>query len=402
MKVAAIVGKFPVRSETFVKEHALGLARRGHQVMVMSCGPGEGIQLNELAEIDHSGIQRINIPCFGKNRIINLSRLLATIVRHPKMRHYLFSSPPWTRREMFWAHEIWRAILTVNPDVIHIHFGSKAGPLIRYRLPQHAVVTWHGIDANCTPRLRGETVYEELFKTMVHHTVGSSFMQQRLEFLGASSEYITQIPMGVDIDYFAYKKRVVSELNPLQIISVGRLDEMKGYTFLIQAVSELLNEGANIDLKIIGDGPLKESLNIQILNNQHAPKIRLLGSKLKHEVLSEMHAADLFCLTGVEALSGRVETQGVVFAEAQATGLPVIASEIGGVPESLIHGKTGLICPPGDVPAIKQAINFFLDNREAINKFGQEARHFVKSKSSLDHMMASFDHIYQLALSIKS
>ncbi|MGV2826784.1 glycosyltransferase [Myxosarcina sp. GI1(2024)] len=398
MKVVVIAGKFPARSETFISEHVVGLAARNHQVTVLSCGVDENIFSSEVADIDRTGVRRINISCFGQNKFGNLLRLLTVIVLHPQICQYLFPKPPWTRREMFWAHSIWKLVEQLNYDIIHIHFGNKAGPLVRYKLPRRTVVTWHGYDNNCLPCVRGENMYRELFNTSVKHTVGTVFMQQRLKALGATNEQITQVPMGIDLDRFIYKERCTLLINPLRIVSVGRLDEMKGHTFLIQAVSELLNEGANIELRIIGSGSLKDKLDMQIVKSQHSSEIRLLGAKTSIEVVSELHAAHLFCLTGIKASSGRVETQGVVFAEAQATGLPVVGTSVGGVPDSLIEGQTGLLCPPGDVSAIKRAIRFFLEYREAINEFGQRGRAFVESKFALSKMIDSFEDIYQSLL----
>lgn len=375
----------------------MGLVQRGYQVTVISCGPGAGIQPDEIDEIDLSGVKRVDVTCFGRNRFSNLYSLLKILVRSPKMIQHLFPAGPWTRREMFLAHEVWKKIKWVEPDILHIHFGHKAGLLSRYStLPAATtIVTWHGYDANCMPRLRGKSMYKELFLKPVRHTVGSSFMQQKLENLGAQSAYITQIPMGIDLDYFTYKSRYYSHINPLRIIAVGRLDEMKGYTFLIQAVSEILNEGVDIQLRIVGDGPLKQELETQILNTRNPSKIQLIGAKRKHEILSELHAADLFCLTGVEASSGRIETQGIVFLEAQATGLPVIGSAIGGVSDSLVDGETGLLCFPKNPSSIKKAIKFFVENNEAINEYGENARKFVELNFSINNMLDAFEALYQ-------
>ena len=394
MKIAVITGKFPARSETFVKEHILGLAKRDHKVNVISCGVGESISFSEVKEIDLIGVRRFNIPCFGKNRICNFIRILATTIRHLKMVQYWFPKYPLSRSEIFWSRSVWEKIQYINPDVIHIHLGIRAASLVRYKASRKAIVTWHGYDANCLPNKRGDNMYRELFQTSLQHTVGSAFMQKRLEYLGASSEKISKISMGIDLNYFAYKERLNIPFKPLRIISVGRLEEVKGHTFLIQAVIELLDKGEEIELRIIGDGSLKNQLSMQAAASQYSSAIQLLGAKKSSEVLTELYAANLFCLTGVAAVSG-IESQGVVFAEAQATGLPVVGSSIGGVPDSLIAGKTGLLCPPGDVPAIKRAIRFFIKDREAISAFGRQGRAFVESKFSLGMMLDSFESVYQ-------
>ncbi len=398
LNILIITGQFPARSETFVKEHTLGLARLGHRVTVISCGPERQICPSEIEEINVASVERIEISHLGTNSLRNLFHLLTAAVLKPKMVKYWFPFSPWCRGEMYKADNIWRELRRINPDIIHIHSGMNAGALVRQEMLSQAVVSWHGYDANCVPKRRGEHIYENLFRSPVHHTVGSGFMLQRLEKLGACRQKVSLIPMGIDTDFFAYKKRASSPLLPLRLVSVGRLDEMKGHTFLIQAVSELLSEGIKLELHIIGEGSLRRTLNTKIGGALDPSAIRLLGAKAKEGVRAELWAADIFCLTGTVASSGRVETQGVVFAEAQATGLPVIGSSVGGVSDSLVDGVTGILCPPGDIPAIKKAIRFFAQNREAINEFGRRGRTLVEMQFSLKGMIESFERLYQEVL----
>ena len=103
------------------------------------------------------------------------------------------------------------------------------------------------------------------------------------------------------------------------------------------------------------------------------------------------------CLSGKVTDAGKVESQGVVFAEAQATGLPVVACDVGGVSDSLIHGETGVLCPQGDVSAMAKAISGFWKNPELIDEFGRRGRQLVEGRFSLDAMLSGFDHVYACA-----
>jgi glycosyltransferase involved in cell wall biosynthesis len=150
----------------------------------------------------------------------------------------------------------------------------------------------------------------------------------------------------------------------------------------------------NIKLSIIGDGPLREELSHQIEKLDAADKISLLGAQSRDRVMVELYNSHLFGLTGIIATSVRVETQGVVFAEAQATGLPVIGSDVGGVSDSFINGKTGMLFPPGDISAIKRSIRFFDENRQDIHEFGKRGRKFVLANFSLNKMLDKFEELY--------
>jgi colanic acid/amylovoran biosynthesis glycosyltransferase len=296
---------------------------------------------------------------------------------------------------MFQAWERRLAISAAGADFVHVHYGTFAGALHRFGLPEGSLVTWHGYDANEVPRRRGEAMYRELFAGPYRHTVGSSFMSERLVQLGADPGSISLIPMGIDLERFPFVSR--EPLRPgaaMRLVSVGRLDEMKGHRFLIQAVARLLDDGRDLDLRIIGDGPLAGHLRRQVQATGHADRINLLGAQPSEQVAEELAGAHLFALTGVVASTGRVETQGVVFAEAQATGLPVISCDVGGVSDSLIDGETGVLCPPGDVDAIARAIASFIDDPAKVEAFGRRGREFVEERFSVETMLDSFERLY--------
>ena len=90
-----------------------------------------------------------------------------------------------------------------------------------FDFPMPVFVTWHGFDANILPVLHGETMYNKLFQTPARHTVGSTFMVDRLTNLGASPSLVQKVPMGVDILRFSCKQRKKEQGKSLAIVSVG-------------------------------------------------------------------------------------------------------------------------------------------------------------------------------------
>ena len=396
MNTSIITGRLPSRSETFVSTHAGGFARRGCDVAVLSQGQGLGIHLDEVDEIDALGLRRVRVRNLGGSQLPRVVRMLWIGLQHPWMFRWWRSRIPWTRRELFEAWNYARCLPSGRSALVHVHYGAKAGPMQAIgALPECAVITWHGYDANEKPRQRGGAMYHELFKAGHLHTVGSSFMRQRLVELGAREDSISVIPMGIDLDRFHPPRLPRSYSGGLRIISVGRLHEMKGHRFLIAAVGELQRQGLDLRLRIVGEGPERRALEQQIEELGLSKSVELVGALGSDEILCELHQADLFALTGVVADSGRVETQGVVFAEAQATGLPVIACDVGGVSESLIDGETGILCPPGDVAAITRAIRHFIEAPEDLKRYGDAGRRFVEERFSLTKMLDSFEALYR-------
>jgi colanic acid/amylovoran biosynthesis glycosyltransferase len=222
----------------------------------------------------------------------------------------------------------------------------------------------------------------------------SEFLKKRVMELGCLSENLYKIPLGTDLSQFQFVPRKIRVGRPLSILSVGRLAEMKGHRYLIQAVVGLLSQGYELELKIIGKGVLRTELEEQIAESGWECAIRLMGGLPSSEVSRFMSMADVFILAGTVSDDGFVETQGVVFAEAQATGLPVVGCAVGGAAESFVDGETGFLCPPRDVNALKVAILRFYESPELVPIFGERGRSFVEKEFSVSLMAERLEGLY--------
>jgi colanic acid/amylovoran biosynthesis glycosyltransferase len=397
MHICVLPHIFPARSETFVVEHVCGLARRGHRVTVIARNIDSAMGLDEVAAIDRLGIRRVYVGT-PWNRFNEWARTVATISRRPSLAGSLLRVHSDLRRRLLNTVAAAEAVRDCKPDLVHFHFGDHAARLqgLRASLPKlpPMLVTWHGYDANAVPQARGPQVYADLFRTAALHSVGSGFMRRRLTDLGARAETVHQVPMGIDPRRFTMPTRERGVDAPLRLLSVGRLEEVKGHAYLIAAVELLANRGVTVSLRIAGGGRLRSDLENQISAAGLTGSVTLLGAIPSDQVAEEMQEADLFALTGVPEANGKIESQGLVYAEAQATGLPVIGSRVGGVPEALLDGQTGTLCEPRDVPAIARAIERFVQDRAELQRFGQRARQFVEGQFSLDLMLDRFEALY--------
>ncbi len=238
-------------------------------------------------------------------------------------------------------------------------------------------------------------MYHVLFANpSVKHTVGSTFMAERLEALGCQTQKFSKVPMGVDLNKFKFVDRSDRTSSVLKIVSVGRLEEVKGHRYLIDAVVKLMDMGVSVQLRIIGEGTLRDALESQIEESSAGDYIELLGAQDSRVVRRELEFSDLFALAGVEASSGSEETQGVVLIEAQATGLPVVASRVGGIPDSMIHGETGTLCEPKNINQLVEAIRGYTENVGHRLAHGRAASQFVQQRFSLSTMLDSFEALY--------
>jgi len=392
--ITIVTGQFPARSETFVTQHIMGLARLGWNVNVIASRIGESIETFELDSIDALGVKRHYIEFISGSFFQKLFKLFLVLIKEPKLLNFIYKDRVWSRFEILWSAQVSELINAINPQITHIHYGSKAAPLSLFKINSKIFVTWHGYDANIKPKVYGEDMYYPLFKRGLIHTVGSNFMMNRLQELGCLKKDLRKVPMGVDIDLFQYVDRSMRNNKTLKIISTGRLDEMKGHKYLIDALSILKARDILVNLKIIGDGPLYLSLKNQIKEKNLSANINLLGSQNSKVIIQELAASDLFVLAGVIADSGRVETQGVAIIEAQASGLPVIVTDVGGVSESLLPSKTGQLVPSRDARAIADAITKYINHKDLLINHGRAGNNYVKKYFSIQKMLKTFEEMY--------
>jgi colanic acid/amylovoran biosynthesis glycosyltransferase len=402
MHIAVVARSFPARSETFVVEHAVGLATRGHSVTVISGPAGADISSQEIervrrvAQIENSE-QLTGSEFFCALRFIRNVFLLKGIGIRKKLTIFKVLNRLKVNGKLSLLNSL-LPILGKNYDIAHVHFGVIAVPIVMLRDAKlfhgDVVVTWHGYDANQVPQLYGKAIYRNLFLRKAIHTVGSKFMWMRLLELGAPEQSLRKVSMGIDLDFFRLADKREPEVAPLKILSVGRLVEVKGHEYLIAAVFQLIKQGQNVQLMIIGEGYCRPHLEILIRELELEGRVILVGAQDRSFVRNAMWTSHIFALTGVHAKDGSIESQGVVFSEAQACGLPVIASDVGGVSESVLDGETGILCAPCNVEQIASAIKHFIRNHEDINKYGVAARRYVELNYSNQQMLRSFERIY--------
>jgi glycosyltransferase involved in cell wall biosynthesis len=193
---------------------------------------------------------------------------------------------------------------------------------------------------------------------------------------------VVVIPTGVDTDRFFpgaadpnVRQRLGASPHDTMLISVGRLDKLKGHSTLIEAFTLLATRRANIRLVLIGDGAEHAALAAQVAASRLADRIRFVGGVA--DVVPYLRAADLFVLA-----SNTEGTPGAVL-EAMAVALPVVATSVGGTPEAVVHGETGILVPPRDPPAFAAAIDRLLDNPDEARRMGERARLRVAERFSV-------------------
>src|SRR5204863_857427 len=158
---------------------------------------------------------------------------------------------------------------------------------------------------------------------------------------------------GLDLSEFG--RADFSSVPPL-LISVGRLIPKKGFGDLIRACALLAERGKSFRCEIIGEGPLENDLRNEIAQHGLQRFVMLAGTKPQSELRRRLAAANVFVLSSVIDPEGGMDNLPTVIMEAMATALPVVSTNIGGIPEMVIENETGFLVQPGEAVAMADAI----------------------------------------------
>ena len=237
-------------------------------------------------------------------------------------------------------------VLVWKPAVIHAHWIIPSGMVSKLTPWIPRVITTHGGDVyalNSKPLLFLKRL---VLKSSSVTTVNSEMRERLIESSLTTNAEV--IPMGVKLEKLEVQK------TPRQIVFVGRLVEKKGLKYLLQAVNNL-----DCKLKVIGDGPLAESLKLEAADN-----VEFLGQLSKAEVMRVIAQSELMVIPSVIAKNGDREGLPVTLMEAASNQTAVIASNLTGINEVVIDEETGLLTEQRDVEGLTAAISRLLDDDE--------------------------------------
>jgi glycosyltransferase involved in cell wall biosynthesis len=207
--------------------------------------------------------------------------------------------------------------------------------------------------------------------------------------LGVPEARLHFLPNVVDTDLFQPAAR--RPAGPIRILTAGRLVSQKRLDLFLTVLARVAGPGREIRATIVGSGPLRAQLERQ------ASELALLPHRVEFReatasIGSLYQEADLFVLTS--AWEGTPN----VLLEAMATGVPVVATRVGGVPEIVQHGVTGYLADPDDEGALVSAVQALIDDQGLRLRVGRQAREFVEARHSVHRLPRYLDDLYRWAL----
>ncbi|MFA7169673.1 MAG: glycosyltransferase family 4 protein [Candidatus Paceibacterota bacterium] len=308
-----------------------------------------------------------------------------------------------------------RELRNYRPDVVHLHTISKASPFILFLLKDFpTVLTIHDhtlFDPTRVCDIPLLQKYKTTFSDYFIDTPSLRFYLEKLRFFFfrclaknidttfACSYFYRECALSSNIFKNArtlHNSVELSSPRPMEnwnrILFVGRLDREKGVRFLLEAYVRLRDKYPDLKLCIVGEGQERGQLQKRIKDLGMENSIKIVGYKSQEEISELYRKTTLLVVPSLHP-----DNLPTVCIEAMAIGRPIVASDVGGIPELVSNGETGILVPPADAQSLAIAIDTLLSNRKLIQEMGQAGRKKAEKEFNIDfYMQETIQEYYKL------
>lgn len=387
MKIGYIIGTYPLLTTTFIDREIQGLRKHGIRILILSVRrpfPESG-----LAEQPSDLPDRISYLIPVKWIAFILSNVYFLMLRpreYVSLGAYLISRkhPTLALRVKTLLH-FWEGVYAAflfrseACDRFHAHFADRAAIVamcVSRLLGKPYSLTAHANDLYASPMLLSEKIANAQFTITVSKFNKEHILRQHPEL---DAGRIIVLHPWVDLDEFQ-PPASRSQHGRFVILSVGRLVEKKGHPYLVQACRLLRERGLNFECRIVGGGPLEQSLRALIAELDLQDTVLLEGAKPAKYVMELLSRGDVFVLASIVADDGDRDGMPVALAEAMAMQVPVISTDIVGISE-LVQPGAGRLVPPRNPEALAEAItSVYSADPETRAVMGQRGRAIVEQE----------------------
>ena len=325
---------------------------------------------------------------------------------------YIIPKPPTHALRRFWFRQLrdqpWQiseaelsALLKVLTEararLLHIYFGHIAVhllPLIRaWKNP--SIVSFHGADVVVDmnkPAYREATL--QMLDAVTLVLVRSESLRRALVDLGCDPEKIEVQRTGIPLEEFPFRQRVLPNNGEWHFVQAGRLIEKKGLPVTIRAFEIFVRQYLNATLTIAGEGPLLRELESLARELKIAERVSFTGFVSQEQLREIYYRSHIFLHPSQTGRDGNQEGIPNSMLEAMATGLPVFATEHGGIPEAIEHGVSGVLVPERDEFVLVETLLNAVQDSDLLSRIAYAGANAVRKKFDLQQQAHRLEEIY--------
>lgn len=388
-RLGVVVSGFPRISETFILNELRQLQELGLWLRIFALKPGQQEIVHPTARLLQSHTVYVPVKLTSSLVLGALRAGFRWAVRGPG-RFLRILTEFWRSGKKEREFPRWKSLLRwlwlcdriegERLEKIHAHFAHDPATLAYwvYRLLEVPYsFTAHAKDIYCYSQ---EQLKEKLRAARFVATC-TRFNGEYLQKLSPNGTPIYCLYHGLDPEHL--RPVAQPKAAPPLILSVGRLVEKKGFSDLIQACALLEQRGVAFQCQIVGEGPLRQTLEAQIQAGHLEHRITLRGALGHDRLLPLYHQASVFALPCCVTATGDRDGIPNVILEAMALELPVVSTRVSGIPEAVEHAHNGLLVEQHHPEALADAIQLLLQVPEMARQFGKEGRRIILDKFNL-------------------
>jgi colanic acid/amylovoran biosynthesis glycosyltransferase len=285
-------------------------------------------------------------------------------------------------------------------DVMHVYFGHTGVHLLPFiqEWDKPCVVSFHGMDIQPRPEQEGyDAQMQELLQTVPLVLARSRSLMEGLERLGCPAEKLRLNRTGIPLEQFPFQQRPMPADGSWRFVQACRLIAKKGLLTAIQAFAKFHEKHPQAKFRIAGEGPMKPKIEALIAELRLEGAVELSGFLAQQELAALYARSHLFVHPSEMPPDQNQEGVPNSMLEAMATGLPVLATTHGGIPEAVTHERTGLLVPERDVEALFRAMCQLTDETDRLYILGQAASRAVHDEFEQGKQIEKLEGYYDEA-----
>ena len=398
--ILIVPGVFPTLSETFIVNHITALIKRGFNVSIFSKRKGNTQSINnniiKYKLLDLTYYQDLSKPTTFLKKILKciyLVLLNSHKIKWNLLKKCIFNS---SMNDMSFFDLFYKSFYFLThkmPEIIHVHFGhnailfcdlKKKGVILEH---VKIIVTFHGFDLSIDQIENNKIKYRLLRETVSRFIVNSDYLLGVFKQTFPGNTQVSVIPVWPDLNLFSTLRKEKKN-DFFNIVFCGRLIELKGCEVALDIVELLFKSNYKIKFHVIGDGDILDKLIEISVNKEIDHIVTFHNSRSQKYIKTIFSKSQVFLLPGIkDPKTKRAETQGLVLQEAQASGLPVLVSDVGGMKYGMVNGETGFVLKERDAQGFADKIIYLIENNDILEKMSISSVRYVKENFQEDYLI---------------